>query len=408
MPVPTALSCHPHIAITRWAVAGGVLGYPVHVVFQDYPAPIIAAVYRKHVSWLKKENIFSVFGLRDFHQLAPKLDAVRLVLVFDPKQLVKTCWLLDMHRSAAEQAHKSSPSLFSCLATNPAGDLPGPTLVLHGYSPKAKSLETWLEQDFAWPSLTVDSPPTALEFHPRLTPLVASSNARPESPLGLRDRQILKGLLAGAALVQKGLENGTDLLAELEVYRAVYNALKSPATQPVDEAFDPLTLAMVRRANVFLAMKAKSEEPKVARADAGIGPDQEPRTITRREIADLGNIRGETVKRLVEFLLQQGAEGLKKFCTIGTNRAIEKKEGWPLQDVQQLVRLLLPWGPKQVRTRFAHLQAQGLITAERAAANQPWIYRLPEALSSTNSPFRSLPKPDDLERGAIAAGKEVP
>ncbi len=241
-----------------------------------------------------------------------------------------------------------------------------------------------------------------------MTPLVASSNARPESPLGLRDRQILKGLLAGAALVQKGLENGTDLLAELEVYRAVYNALKSPATQPVDEAFDPLTLAMVRRANVFLAMKAKSEEPKVARADAGIGPDQEPRTITRREIADLGNIRGETVKRLVEFLLQQGAEGLKKFCTIGTNRAIEKMEGWPLQDVQQLVRLLLPWGPKQVRTRFAHLQAQGLITAERAAANQPWIYRLPEALSSTNSPFRSLPKPDDLERGAIAAGKEVP
>jgi hypothetical protein len=365
-------------------------------------------LYRKHANWLEKENVFSVFGLRDFHQLASKLDVVRLVLVFDPKQLVKTCWLLDMNRSAADKAHKSSPALFSCLATSAAGDLPGATLVLHGYSPKIKSLETWLEQDADWLSLPDDSPLPAVEFPPCLAPLVASGNVRPEPPLGLRDRQILKGLLAGAALVQKGQENDARLLVELEVYRAVYKALQSTATQPVDEVFDPLALAMVRRTNVFLAMKTKSDEPKIARTDAGTDEGQEQRTTTRREIADLGNTRGPTVKSLVEFLLRQGAEGLKKFCTIGTNRAIEKKEGWPSQDVQQLVRLLLPWGPKQVRTRFAHLQAQGLITAERAAANQPWIYRLPEALSSANSPFRSLPKPDDLERGAIAAGKEVP
>jgi hypothetical protein len=241
-----------------------------------------------------------------------------------------------------------------------------------------------------------------------VAPLVTTRNDRPESPLGLRDRQILKGLLTGAALAEKPQENAGRLLVGLQIYRAVHKALQSTTTQPVDESFDPLTLAMVRRANVFLAMKAKSEDAQVIRADGGSDRDVEQHTITRREIADLGNIRGETVKSLVEFLLQQGEYGLKKFCTIGTNRAIEKKHGWPSQDLRQLTRLLLPWGLKPVRTRFSHLQAQGLITAERNAGNQPWIYRLPEALGSADSPFRSLPKPDDLERDAITAREEVP
>ncbi|HEX9597627.1 MAG TPA: hypothetical protein VF982_12155, partial [Anaerolineales bacterium] len=70
------------------------------------------------------------------------------------------------------------------------------------------------------------------------------------------------------------------------------------ATQPGDEFFDPLVLAMVRRANVYLVMKANAQEMKKARADAVADQGQELCTITRREIADLGNTRGKTVKSL--------------------------------------------------------------------------------------------------------------
>jgi hypothetical protein len=357
------------------------------------------------VAWIEKKNVFTVFGLRDFHQLQSKLDAVRLVLLVDAKQLARTCWLLDIQRNDSESDGQPSPAVFSCQNATTAGDIPGATLVLHGYSPQVKSLEAWLQHGSSWNSLPPDLAPTAIRFDHRLSPLVVNQVIDQESPLSLRERQILKGLLVGAALVRKTQEYGDDglILVELQDYRVVYKALQSTTTQPAGDSFDPLVLAMVRRANAYLLMKAQEKENKRARADAPTGAVEEERTITRREIADLGNTRGKTVERLLNFLLQQGPEGVAIFCSIGTTRVIKKEDGWPSRDNPELAKLLLTWGPKQTRTRFAFLQAKGLITAEREAANKPWVYGLPEALANPASPFRSLPKPEELERGLATA-----
>src|SRR5581483_10591163 len=205
--------------------------------------------------------------------------------------------------------------------------------------------------------------------------------------------------------VRKTEVNGRDGLipVELQDYRVVYKALQSTTTQPAGESFDPLVLAMVNRANAYLLMKAQEKEKKLARADAPVGAVEDERTITRREIADLGNTRGKTVERLLHFLLQQGPEGVRIFCSIGTTRVIKEQDGLPSREYRELAKLLLTWGPKQTRTRFAFLHSKGLITAEREAANQPWVYELPEALANATSPFRSLPEPEELERGVATA-----
>jgi hypothetical protein len=113
MPGELTPTWHPHVAITQWAVAGGAMGHPVHILFRDYPLPVIGELYRRHIAWSEKDDVFRVFGARDFHQLKSKLDAVRLVeskldpvrlvLVFDDAQLAKTCWLYSGPRKLDHQ-----------------------------------------------------------------------------------------------------------------------------------------------------------------------------------------------------------------------------------------------------------------------------------------------------------------
>jgi len=377
-----------------------MVGYPVHIVFQDYPAPLIAELFRRHIAWVENKAVVSVFGLNDFRQLSESLEKIRLVLLFDPKLLVKTCWLLDLHRKPGLSGRKPSPVLFTSQTAAVAGEVPGGSLVLHGCSPQVKSLEAWLDSDTPWEKSLPELALPAISFDPPQLELLPDLTAHPTlQVLGFREREILRSLLIGAAVcrrVQVGVPDN-QLRVNHQDYQAVHKALQSAATRTADEHFDPLALAMVSRANAYVLMKTHQQEKRTVRTDGTDDAASDERNITRREITDLGNIRGQTVQSLLDYLLQQGKAGLQVFSTIGTNRRLKENDDWPYRDATQLAKLLLPWGPKQTRTRFEALQTQGLITASRAAANQPLMYRLPESLSNPASPFRLLPEPAVLE-----------
>jgi hypothetical protein len=378
-----------------------MVGYPIHIVFQDYPPSLIAELFRRLIAWVEKKAVVSVFGPNDFRQLAASLENIRLVLLFDQKLLVKTCWLLDLHRKPGLSGRGPSPVLFTCQAATAAGEAPGASIVLHGCSPHVKSLEAWLESDTPWEKSLPELAQPAITFDPPLLHLLPDQTTVPGlQVLGFREREILRSLLVGAAVFRKDQEGVPDNLWRVshQDYHAVHKALQSAATRTADEHFDPLALAMVRRANAYLLMKTHQQEKREARTDGTDDAAPDERNITRREITNLGNIRGQTVQSLLDYLLQQGKAGLQIFSTIGTNRRLKENDDWPFRDATQLAKLLLPWGPKQTRTRFEALQTQGLITASRAAGNQPLMYHLPESLSNPASPFRSLPKPADLER----------
>lgn len=401
MPAPRDQRWHPHAAISQWAVAGGTVGYPVHIVFQDYPPPLIAELYRRHMASVEKGAVVSVFGLNDFRQLAASLDTIRLVLLFDQKLLVKTCWLLDLHRKPGLAERGPSPVLFTSQAAAAVGEVPGASVVLHGCSPQVKALEAWLASDAPWEKSLADLVLPAITFDPPQLELKPDQTAVPAlQALGFREREILRNLLVGAAVfrkVQEGVPDNQWSVSHQD-YQAVHKALQSAATRTADEHFDPLALAMVRRANAYLLFKSDQQDKRQTRTDGTDDAVPDERNITRREIADLGNIRGPTVQSLLDYLLQRGEAGLKMFSSIGTSWRLKENDGWPSRDATQLAKLLLPWGPKQTRTRFEALQTQGLITASRAAANQPLMYHLPESLSNPASPFRLLPVPADLER----------
>lgn len=173
--------------------------------------------------------------------------------------------------------------------------------------------------------------------------------------------------------------------------------LQSPILFLADAACDPLATDMVNRANVYLAAKSGEvrrcgspflgrEHDEVDRENGRPGKE----LITRREVADLGNVRSGMVRRLVEYL-HQGADGYEWYCRMGLVRRPPDRDAWSTASPASLAANVRPWSVKQVRTHFDRLRRDGLITAEQEHRNGPWRYELPEELIDASSPFHDLP-----------------
>ena len=118
--------------------------------------------------------------------------------------------------------------------------------------------------------------------------------------------------------------------------------------------------------------------------------------ISRRELADLGNIKSVTVRKLIEFL-QSINDGYDQFERLGLATQLPSKSEWRRLPPKSLAQLLRPWSIKQIRTHFDVLRRQGLITAERDHSNGPWRYEIPEELWKHGSLFANLPAAQELE-----------
>ena len=127
------------------------------------------------------------------------------------------------------------------------------------------------------------------------------------------------------------------------------------------------------------------------------GPHDRPlrEPITRRQVADLGNVGSGTVRQLIEYL-QQTPGGYDRFLGLGLARGRPDPDSWRRQPASTLATLLKSWSSKQVRTHFLRLQRAGMITSERRHENGPWCYQLPEELTYERSRFDYLPPANGL------------
>ncbi len=413
MPAPTdeTVPC-PIADISRWAVAGAALGRPVYLVFRDFPGAVVAELFRKHVAWVGKDSVVTVYSERDLRDLETRTAETRLVLLFEPRLFARTSWLLDILRESDSERLPACPALFVVPTQRGVEEGSGPALVLHGYSPQITRLTGWLDAGGTLGPPFEFVPPAELALDPRLKAVLADTT-RPGGPFGILERQILTGLWAGAAITgrhRNQLAWDGPVPVGPEEYRAVYGPLRAASVQPADRVFDPITLAMVERANAYLRMRLAERHTRDLAHDA--------EGVTRRELTDLGHVQGRTVSTLLTHLLGRGEAGLATFRSLGLRRKLDPGPGrWPAADPRVLADWLLPWTEKMVRERFVRLCRDELVTATRASANQPWMYVLPEAVGRPESPFKSLPNPDTvaetnptgLPPPALAGGQaEVP
>jgi len=225
-------------------------------------------------------------------------------------------------------------------------------------------------------------------------------------PRKLHDCQLLAALLSGACLTgnaQPSPEPIDSPTCGQREYERVRRLLQSPLVNTAEEPVDQLAADMINRANIFLELKDNGEfiyaHPSLCGYDDPIHRPRRSRThqelVTRREIADLGNVRCRLIQQVVDFL--QGAQdGYNMFRRMGLVRRPPSEQDFKRSETQTLTTMLRPWSQKQTRSHLDALRKAGLIDGERESGNAPWQYRLPEALSTTLSPFRSLPPASEL------------
>jgi hypothetical protein len=375
----------------------------VHTVFRDYPACVVADLIDRLSAWVGPGRVARIHVERNLRAVERAPDGPedlipRLVVVTAPRLVDRTAWIL------ASYPRPRTPAMLALHGVPGSLDLPGPTLVLHGASSQSRLVADWLRHH------TTGDTPLVADMMPMVAfdavaRLFSGGDTQPSAkPLSPIHERVLKGLLAGEAVLRTAAAGG-PITVERQDYRSIYDHLRLAATQAADAAIEPLSAAMVARANAYLLHGAAASVTPTTRPDGKADPV--PRQITRRELTDLGNVRGETLRGLVAWLHELGESGLAEFKTLGTNRPLRKEDPWPSGDREVLAAILLPWTAKQVRTHFGRLHSEGLITGTRAGDNQPWVYQLPEALETADSPFRSLPKPDEIEDRAAPAGPSV-
>ena len=397
LPVAPALPPKPaSVALSELAIAAGMTGHSVTLSFQGFPAPTLCQLLRYCIRCAGPETVRNIHTQADVRKLAKEIDHVRLVLVYTARLCNVVSWTIQTSGLVVGD-RGARPALFHCVGPGDADDDPGATLVLRGDGLEQAAMARWLlTAGSNHPDWEAIPPVDNIQAEPALEAGLLALHLSPVGCGGLRNRQVLDALLAGATLLRAlgTVPVPPDLTTNLEDYELVRRLLQTRVVAGADEAYDPLAAAMVDRANVYLAVKygAGSNNP-FGSDDSTMNQGERPgrELVTRREVSDLGNIRSRMVRQLIVFLHRQPG-GYDSFRRMGLVRRPPERDVWQRAEVNGLIGCLRPWSSKQVRTHFEQLCRAGMITAERERGNGPWRYRLPENLTVRSNVFGGLPR----------------
>jgi hypothetical protein len=382
------------------ALAAGLAGDSMTLCYDDFPAPVLCQIWKRLARRIGADRVFHARTQHDVNGIVRSISAVPLVFVQATRLHNALSWAVQMHNIST-----GPKPLIVCQGV-PDGldESPGPAIVLRGGGRQSESALNALlqQQPAAWTG--PDEGSTAdVQIPNWLLPLTQpSAGEKNRGPRRLRDRLVLQALVRGARLYRQ-LENVPCVTEEsLDVepcdYESVRDLLRSSLIASADEPVDPLAVAMVARSNVYLQLK---HTPELWQENPSFRLDGDPlarlrgsRTqrelITRREIAELGNVRSQLVRQIVDSL-KQLPDGHALFQRMGLMRRPPSESSWPSRSASALLGLLHQWSYKQVRRHFDDLKRRGMITADREHDNGPWQYLLPEELSASTSPFQHLP-----------------
>jgi hypothetical protein len=391
------------VALGEVVLAAGLMGQGITLCYSEFPACALAELWMMHRLGLAPRQTVHVHTQADVRRYEKEPWGVRLLLVHNPRFHVITNWVVRL-MEATEGVGK--PAVLSRAVPADVEDDPGATLVVRASPTLTEDAVQWLqERDQQAPEVgvRVDDQDDVLDQVDQLLDRICGVEParRQKSADRLRDRRVLRGLISGSHLLRQASEEDDrsdmteDLLGDYERVRLLLRRVT--ATTP-DDPLDGLAVDMVSRSNVYLGVRFGADQsdrnpfrPENLAFWLDRTDDRPPREpITRREIADLGNIGSGTVRRLVAYL-QEAPDGYERFLDMGLARGRPDRDSWHRQPSGALAALLKGWSYKQVRTHFQRLQRAGMITAERRHENGPWCYQLPEELTVGRSRFDYLP-----------------
>jgi len=370
------------------------------VCFSESTAAIDSELWKCFSEFARASHVLHVHSQKDVTRLRKAVGHWRLIVVHATRLLNTVAWIVQLHTSEMS----ARPTVFSRAVPDSVDDLPIPLLVLRSTPDESSSIIGWLMAGRPQRAVLPDERPTSgITLDPALVPMtVPSSLPNGRGPAKLCDCQLLAALLCGACVTRNSQPTGLTTCGCNE-YERIRRLLQSPLLCTAGEPVSQLAVDMVARTNVFLELKCNPEliEGNPLRCHDGDptwrirGSRTRQELTTRNEVADLGNVRSRLTREILG-LLQNVPDGYAMFQRMGLVRQPPNERVFKSNDLPTLTRMLRSWSFKQVRTHFDALRKASLISGERESANAPWQYQLPEELSLSSSPFRTLPPAIEL------------
>jgi len=392
------------VLLSEIALAAGLAGDSMTLCYDGFPGPVLCQIWNHLAHGDGASRVVHAHTQRDVNKIAESIHTVRLVIVHSIRLHNILSWAVQMHNSSPGP----KPLIVCQGVPDRLDENPGPAIVLRGGRQSEAAFQWRLPRQPATWNGPDESSTTDVQIPGwlrSLTQPIASEDDR--GPQRLRGRLVLEALVRGARLYRQ-LESMPCVTEEpLDVepcdYETVRRLLRSPVIASADEPVDLLAVAMVGRSNVYLELKCTpelwEENPDFRLDGDPIGQLKGSRTqrelITRREIAELGNVDLRLVRQIVESL-KQLPNGHDLFQRMGLIGRPPSESTWHNRSASALLALLHQWSYKQVRRHFDDLKRRGMITADRDHNNGPWQYTLPEEISAPTSAFQHLPPVEEL------------
>jgi hypothetical protein len=395
------------VVLGELAIAAGIAGRSITLLYQDYSGPALCEMWKYLMRGFGPDEVLHVRSQADVRSLGERLADIRNVLIHAPHLHATVAWCVQMGAPIPGEV-APRPSIFAQGVPGELEGVPGAALMLRCNSEESAAITRWsILAGQAGPEWENLQTPTNIRMYPALVPLLAmDSSPRAGGVRSIRDRQVLQSLLVGAGLrrsCRQASATGESVAASLQDYELVRRLLQSRLVASADVPVDQMAVDMVNRTNVYLAVKygpdQTAEDPfqpdEYYDSDRAVAERPRRPLVTRREVADLGNVRSGIIRRLIQHL-QRRRDGYEMFGRMGIARRQPEPGEWMSLAAGRLASLLRPWTVKQVRSHFEWLHKAGLITAEREPRNGPWRYLLPEEFSGAGTAFGDLPPADQL------------
>ena len=404
---PSFDTCPANVVLLgEFALATGLAGNSMALCYDGFSGTVLCQIWNRLARRVDAGRVVHVRTQSDVNKIAKSIRGAPLVVVHAARLHGVLSWAVQMNNTPT-----GPKPLIVCQGVPDGLDEgPGPAIVLRGGGGRQSESalhSLFHQQPTIWNS-PAEGSTTDVQIPCWLLPLTQPTSSEDfRGPHRLRDRLALEALVRGAR-AHRQLEDTLCVSEEsLDVeprdYEMVRGLLQSPLIASADEAVDPLAVAMVNRANVYLEMKYMPElweEYPIFRLDGDpLGRLRGSRTrqelITRREIAELGNVRSQLMRHIVDSL-KQLPNGHALFQRMGLVGRPPSATAWSSVSASALMGSLRRWSYKQVRRHFDDLKRRDMITANREHGNGPWQYLLPEELSAQVSTFHRLPPAEEL------------
>lgn len=401
---PSGIRTRPaSVALGELAIAAGLVGESVTITC-DFSANTLCQIWKYYTQALGAGNVIHARGKKDIKDFGARVADIRAVFVHSPRMYQDVAWTIQM---AGSNAMNPLPAVFCGFHHEDPDSDPGLTLPLATDEQEIAAVGMWASDESERHVLDVQAP-SSVDYDPQLA-VALHPSAVERGRLGHRELRIAGALVEGATLLRSAVgQAGGDIQTTLGDYGFVRGLLCSEVVRPNRELCEPLALDMINRANVYLSVKSGSDRRNPFRVEDEDGYRRSRSSslkrdaITRRELADLGNVNSRLVVTLIDYL-QNSGDGHARYRQLGCTGEPIPERNWKRLTARELARRLKSWSVKQVRTHFDRLQQRGLVTADRERANGPLRYQMPEELENVGSPYPQLPTVRFLSQDHTAA-----